>query len=123
MDGSPSGMMQQFESNVTAAIAALQDGGEVLTCPTLRGSLEPRPSPFLVDNYHGGGFVSDEDRVDLQAVHFASRKSAGSRSQGKLDELLRTTGATLALPKSALRSGPRETIYHSPPTTQVASEY
>ena len=97
-------------------------GEDVLACPDLRDVLEPRLSPFVLDNYHGGGFVSDEDRVDLQAVHFASRRSAGSGSQGKLDELMRNTGGLLALPTTALRSGPRETIYHSPPSTQVASE-
>lgn len=96
-------------------------GRDFLTCPHLKDVLEARPSPFIIDNYHGGGFVSDADRVDLQAVHFASRASAGQGSQGKFDELLRSAGGNLALPKSALRAGPRETVYHAPATSQVAS--
>lgn len=57
---------------------------EVLPCPSLQNELRPRPSPFLEDNYHGGGFVSPDDRVDIQAVHFSSNITAGVRSQGEL---------------------------------------
>ena len=99
-------------------------GGDVLKCPSLRDVLEPRPSPFVSHNYHGGGFVSDEDRVDLQAVHFASQKSAGVGSQGRLDMLRESTagpdGDYLDLPPCALRAGPRSTIYCNPISSQVA---
>lgn len=103
--------------------------GAVLPCPTLRELLEPRLSPFVVNNkgYHGAGFVSDDDRVDLQAVHFASSKSAGRRSQGKLRELaMSRKHRNLELevfPSTAIRSGPREKIYLNPATIQVASTY
>jgi hypothetical protein len=60
---------------------------EVITCPTLRDELEPRESPFLRNNYHGGGFTSDADRVLLQSVYFADRHSAGINSQDKLELL------------------------------------
>lgn len=92
--------------------------GNVLRCPTLRDVLEPRPSPFVVNNYHGGGFVSDEDRVDLQAVHFASRQSAGMGSHDRLHQLV--DKGYLSLPPCALRAGPRSTIYCNPVFTQVA---
>ena len=36
-----------------------------------------RPSPFVPHNYFGGGFVSDDDRVALQSLIFASAKSSG----------------------------------------------
>ena len=103
----------------------LLENEDVLPCPTLRDVLEPRPSPFLINNYHGGGFVSDEDRVDLQAVHFASSRSAGVGSQGRLDllnaaSMKESEGTYIPLPPCALRAGPRETIYSNPIATQVA---
>ena len=94
--------------------------GDVLPCPTLRDVLEPRPSPFMINNYHGGGFVSDADRVDLQAVHFASRRSAGIGSHNRLDVLHNKEAGYLTLPPCALRAGPRATIYSNPLLTQVA---
>lgn len=36
-----------------------------------------RPSPFVAHNNYGGGFVSDEDRVMLQSLIYASPASAG----------------------------------------------
>lgn len=59
------------------------DDSEVLPCPTLHDVLTPISSPFVKNNYHGGGFVSPDDRVHIQAVHFSSRLTAGVRSQGK----------------------------------------
>jgi 6-phosphofructokinase 1 len=97
------------------------ESGSVLHCRSLRDQLHPRPSPFIADNYRGGGFVSDDDRINLQAVHFASAMSAGARSQGRLDELAQQTGCSVsALPPCTLRAGPRETIYFEPATTQMA---
>lgn len=96
------------------------EGADVLPCPTLRDILQPRPSPFLDNNYHGGGFVSDEDRVDLQAIHFASHRSAGWRSHDRLDALVTHASGYLDLPPQVLRSGPRSTIYHNPLSTHVA---
>jgi 6-phosphofructokinase 1 len=101
---------------------SMDGNSDVLLCPTLRDVLEPRPSPFMLNNYHGGGFVSDEDRVDLQAVHFASRRSAGVGSQTRLDALGsgKDVGGYLQLPPCALRAGPRSTIYVNPVSAQVA---
>lgn len=65
--------------------------------------------------------MSDEDRVDLQAVHFASAQSAGSSSQGRIQDFIHLTqGRVVSLPPCAIRSGPREVIYHSPASTQMA---
>lgn len=41
-----------------------------------------RPSPFVVHNNYGGGFVSDEDRVMLQSLIYASPASAGEGDSG-----------------------------------------
>lgn len=41
-----------------------------------------RPSPFVVHNNYGGGFVSDDDRVMLQSLIYASSASAGERDSG-----------------------------------------
>jgi len=121
MEATPDANPLQDDMQQAASLEFLH-GLDVLVCPTLRDVLEPHPSPFILENYHGGGFVSDEDRVELQAVRFASSRSAGSRSQGKFDEFLRSTGGVLALPKTALRSGPRQTVYHTAATSQVASK-
>lgn len=32
---------------------------DVLSCPTIRHLLEPRPSPFVMNNNYGGGFADD----------------------------------------------------------------
>ncbi|PRW56044.1 phosphofructokinase family isoform B [Chlorella sorokiniana] len=109
-----------------------EDGQEdetLIHCPTLRSELEARPSPFLVHQYHGGGFVSDADRVCLQSIKFAHAKSAGSRSQDNLMELRQMSrrysqdyleDGYMPLPDHAMRSGPRETIYFNPKDTHVA---
>ncbi|EFN58628.1 hypothetical protein CHLNCDRAFT_29926 [Chlorella variabilis] len=101
--------------------------GSTIHCPSLRDELEARPSPFITHNYFGGGFVSDDDRVCLQSIKFATERSAGSKSQNNLAALrpIRISenaraDTTLTLPDHAIRSGPRETIYHNPKDTHVA---
>ncbi|KAI8112957.1 hypothetical protein M9434_004276 [Picochlorum sp. BPE23] len=101
------------------------DKEHVLGCPNraTRDGLEGRPSPFLSNNYHGGGFVSDDDRVDIQSLHFGSSHSAGMRSQGKLSELVAALGyveGQTDLPKAVLRAGPRDQIYFTPAVTHAA---
>eukprot|EP00887_Chlorella_sp_A99_P002777 scaffold6.g2777.t1 len=144
-----------------------------LHCPNIRERLEARragvreresslgPSPFLKDNYFGGGFVSDEDRVALQTLLFAhggtvqahrrlgympsrrldrgaSRRRSveavleeeesaggGGRSRrssevGSRRSSAEGTDGFAPLPKYAIRSGPRETIYHHPPKVHIA---
>ena len=41
---------------------------DVMPCPNIRHLLAPRPSPFVVHNNYGGGFVHDNDLVTLQAL-------------------------------------------------------
>ncbi|PSC69047.1 phosphofructokinase family [Micractinium conductrix] len=115
---------------------AADDGDNIIHCPTLRNELAARPSPFIAHDYFGGGFVSDRDRVCLQSIKFAGERSAGSRSQDNLQarwcQLVLREARTrvsedtlppqgyLHLPDYAMRSGPREIIYHNPSDTHIA---
>ena len=54
----------------------------VVECPTIRAQLQPRPSPFVLTNYYGGGFASDDDRVALSSIRYASPTSANASCQG-----------------------------------------
>lgn len=58
------------------------DNDDVVECPTIRAQLRPRPSPFVMTNYYGGGFASDDDRVALSSIKFASPSSANASCQG-----------------------------------------
>jgi 6-phosphofructokinase 1 len=90
-----------------------------------------RPSPFVVHNNFGGGFVSDGDRVALSSMRFASGMSAGAAEkvvaeataaqasgvnwmEASLEQL------STPLPPWAIRAGARETIYHDPKQTTAA---
>jgi len=59
-----------------------EDDDSVVECPTIRASLQPRPSPFVLTNYYGGGFASDDDRVALSSIRYASPSSANASCQG-----------------------------------------
>lgn len=62
---------------------------DVLPCPTLHDDLSPRPSPLIDGQYYGGGFVSPEDFVDIQAVHFSGHgpsNGAGARRRQGMDK-------------------------------------
>ncbi|GFR51324.1 hypothetical protein Agub_g13689 [Astrephomene gubernaculifera] len=110
----------------------------VLECPEIRTKLTPRPSPFVVHNNFGGGFVSDNDRVALNSMRFASPESAGaSRAyfeprvnggagaggnsgaggvsvlEASMDQL------NMTLPPWAMRAGARKEIFFDP--TQVTA--
>lgn len=111
-------MSPSFRDRVGADWLANMAGAEVLPCPTLRDVLEAHTSPFVAQPNQR--FVSDRDRVDLQSVHFASPSSAGVGSHGGLAELARQAGEYAQLPRQAIRAGPRETIYHAPPTAHIA---
>ncbi|KAI3432447.1 hypothetical protein D9Q98_003998 [Chlorella vulgaris] len=98
---------------------------EVLECPSLRHMLRPRPSPFCVSNNFGGGFVSDEDRVALSSIKFASADSAGAKCisndnghsswlEASMEQLC------VPLPPWSLRAGARETIWHNPVEVNAA---
>ncbi|KAL4421968.1 hypothetical protein ABPG77_010991 [Micractinium sp. CCAP 211/92] len=118
--------------------------GEVLHCPTMRHLLKPMPSPFTEEGLFGAGFVSDEDRVSLQPLLFATPTSRGaSEVQTRMGGLVprprsgiaaaahaltrclstpRSSDAYFAdaVPRFALRAGPRSTIYFQPKSTKIA---
>lgn len=94
-----------------------------------------RPSPLhltipthQVNNNFGGGFVSDEDRVALSAIKFASGESAGAKcissEDGGGDRWLEASMEQLCvpLPPWGLRGGARETIWFNPAEVNAASE-
>ncbi|BDA40893.1 ATP-dependent 6-phosphofructokinase 5, chloroplastic [Coccomyxa sp. Obi] len=95
---------------------------EVLECPTLRDKLEPRPSPYVISNNLGGGFVSDEDKVALTSMKFASGSSAGATCVGSALNVVETSmdQVCVPLPAWAIRAGARENIYFNPAETNVA---
>ncbi|PSC73867.1 Hydroxymethylglutaryl-mitochondrial isoform B [Micractinium conductrix] len=117
--------------------------GEVLKCPNIRHLFSPIESPLVHNKFFGGGFVSDNDRVSLQSLLFASTTSRGvgevQRSLGRhtaqpssamaaaapaLQRTLSTPRSSDsyfdATPRFALRAGPRSTIYFQPSQTRVA---
>ncbi|KAK9809983.1 hypothetical protein WJX72_002965 [[Myrmecia] bisecta] len=98
---------------------------DTLECPTIRDKLTPQPSPFVEHSNFGGGFVSDEDRVALQSMKFASPSSAGASCMtsgwgealnGEGFEAAAGSGdqVCIPLPPWAMRAGARETIYLKP---------
>lgn len=121
---------------------ALWSDDDVLEVPSLRDQLYPRPSPFITTNNFGGGFVSNDDRVALTALRFASSASAGascmavdSDAESRMnnrdstdtnynsDLLLQPMiddEVCIPLPTWAFRAGARETIYMNPKETKVA---
>eukprot|EP00884_Botryococcus_braunii_P013565 jgi/Botrbrau1/22209/Bobra.168_1s0040.1 len=112
----------------TFAIDTPDKSDALLECPTLRDKLTPRPSPYVFTNNFGGGFVSDDDRVALNSIKYASTESAGSPKltmsaedgavstwiEAELEE------TTVPLPPWAIRAGARETIYFNPAETNAA---
>lgn len=119
-------LQKPIHSPLFCAVVATFDGSGVLHCPHLRSVLEARPSPFVEDNYHGGGFVSDDDRVDLQSIHFAKRRERAYQAQagrvGSTHEATSTHELTsyVDLPPQVLRAGPRAEVYHNPLSTHAA---
>ncbi|KAL4440737.1 hypothetical protein ABPG77_000446 [Micractinium sp. CCAP 211/92] len=123
-----------FEQEIGALSTGEEGVDSIIHCPTLRDELQARESPFISHNYFGGGFVSDEDRVCLQSIKFAGERSAGHRSHTNLAALALRPASKgrrisedtqpltgyLTLPDHAMRSGPREIIYHNPKDTHIA---
>lgn len=124
--------------SIESPLAASDD---VLEVPNLWDHLSPRPSPFITTNNFGGGFVSNDDRVALTALRFASPESAGasclavdSDTEGRVvfrerpiydDVQPNQTHSTLdqvcvPLPTWGYRAGAREMIYMNPKETRVA---
>ena len=87
---------------------------DVLEVPVLHHKLKARPSPFITDNHFGGGFVSNDDRVAMSALRFASAESIGAECMTDDEE------GCMVLPQYAVRAGAREVIYMNPGMTKVA---
>eukprot|EP01024_Parvocaulis_polyphysoides_P035722 TRINITY_DN3172_c0_g1_i2.p1 TRINITY_DN3172_c0_g1~~TRINITY_DN3172_c0_g1_i2.p1 ORF type:complete len:555 (-),score=96.10 TRINITY_DN3172_c0_g1_i2:219-1883(-) len=130
---------QNQEESMTAFAISPPGENEVekddfLQCPTLRHKLKPRPSPFVIHNNFGGGFVNDRDRVALQSMKFASVDSSGAGCFGGTSSNQDGDGNSaypaifeasmeqlcIPLPPWAVRAGARETIYFNPAETTVA---
>jgi hypothetical protein len=81
-----------------------------------------------VHNNFGGGFVSDEDRVALSSIKFASAESAGAKcissDDGQTSAWLEASMEQLCvpLPPWSLRAGARETIWFNPADVNAASK-
>eukprot|EP00882_Tetradesmus_deserticola_P021290 GHRQ01023050.1.p1 GENE.GHRQ01023050.1~~GHRQ01023050.1.p1 ORF type:complete len:434 (+),score=225.84 GHRQ01023050.1:204-1505(+) len=81
--------------------------------------LQPRDSPFAIDNNSGGGFVGDRDKVRLHAMAFESEESSGATcADGENNTFDEDT--CLILPDWAIRSGPRKKIYFDPEKVTAA---
>jgi len=102
---------------------------DVLEIPDLRDKLTPQPSPLSVHNNWGGGFASDDDRVSLQSMKFASANSSGASTHliatGSTGHGKQWMQATLdqmdvPLPAYCMRAGAREVIYHNPSEVTAA---
>jgi 6-phosphofructokinase 1 len=96
---------------------AERDGLEYLKLEDIRSKLVPRDSPFCEDNNAGGGFVGDKDLLQINIVQYESENSSGAQCQGLLDPV---SEECLVLPQFAVRSGPREIIYHDPKDVTAA---
>ena len=96
---------------------AERDGLEYLKLEDIRSQLKQRPSPFTKDNNAGGGFVGDKDLLQIDIVQYETEESSGAQCQGLLDPL---SEQCLVLPQFAVRSGPREYIYHDPEEVTAA---
>jgi 6-phosphofructokinase 1 len=83
----------------------------------IRAALQERPSPFCYNNNAGGGFVGDKDLLQINIMQYESEDSSGAQCVGLKDP---ESQACLALPRFALRSGPRSTIYHDPSQVTAA---
>ncbi|GMH35503.1 hypothetical protein BSKO_03371 [Bryopsis sp. KO-2023] len=88
--------------------------GDTMPVKTLRDRLQPRDSPFVVDNNAGGGFVCDDDRINIQAVQFGSPESVGAECEHGLADMSLEDEMCIVLPRFAVRSGPRRRIYFKP---------
>eukprot|EP00887_Chlorella_sp_A99_P007776 scaffold20.g7776.t1 len=103
-------------------VAVREDGLEFLHISDLRQHLKAQPSPFVMDNNAGGGFVGERDLVQIAIMQYESPSSSGSMdsdtfmdSGGKCVGVFDPSqGSCAMLPPYALRSGPRATIYHDP---------
>ena len=93
----------------------------------LTASLLPFRLPQVHNNF-GGGFVSDEDRVALSSIKFASAESAGAKcissDDGQTSAWLEASMEQLCvpLPPWSLRAGARETIWFNPADVNAASK-
>ncbi len=124
------GLCPSFRGAVSLAPCPATLHAPCAACP--QSALTPGPHCLMntcqVNNNFGGGFVSDEDRVALSAIKFASGESAGAKcissDDGQGDRWLEASMEQLCvpLPPWALRGGARETIWFNPAEVNAASE-
>jgi len=93
------------------------DVEDVLPLRTLRDKLTPKQSPFVIDNNGGVGFVDENDRVMLNALHYGSDVSAGATC---INGMMVDDGNCAILPAWAIRSGARRTIYFDAKNVRAA---
>lgn len=74
----------------------------------------------MVNNYHGGGFIADDDRVLLQTICSAPPRPGEGGSSTARFTAKNMDEADIGRPKFALRAGPRETIYYEPGDITIA---
>ena len=98
----------------------IPNADDYLEVPNLRAHLRPRESPLKAGEMSHllghEGFVSDDDRVRLQALAFGSEQSAGASCVNGMS----IDGVCIPLPQWGLRSGPRETVYFDASDVKVA---
>ncbi|KAL6770454.1 PFK5A [Auxenochlorella protothecoides x Auxenochlorella symbiontica] len=117
---------------------SLPGPSDVLECNTLRPHLRSRHSPFNESSHFSGRFVSDEDRVMLNAIYFSSSSPSADRVRcsapvaglGEKAGLVvpptssggeaEAEDVCIPLPTWGMRAGPRETIYFEPSLTRAA---
>ena len=95
------------------------DLDDVLEVPTLWGSTEPVPSPFVQGNNKQLGFVSNLDRVALQSLVHGTSDSIGSTCAGAA---IYDPQDDVCIPIApwAYRSGARQDIYFEPREVKAA---
>ena len=111
----PSGADGKAEERSTTGVDV--DVDDVLPLRTIRDPAKAQMSPFVIDNNGGVGFVGENDRVMLNALHYGSPDSAGATC---VDGLKINDDECAMLPAWAIRSGARKTIYRDPLDVRAA---
>ncbi|CAD7701879.1 unnamed protein product [Ostreobium quekettii] len=94
-------------------------GEDTLEVKTLRDVLKARDSPFAWNDNAGGGFVDDDDKVNLHSVKLAHPSPMADCDHG-IEDMAFDEDLCYPLPQYAVRSGPRKTIYFEPSEVSAA---
>ncbi|KFM26473.1 6-phosphofructokinase 5, chloroplastic [Auxenochlorella protothecoides] len=106
-----------LKSNPSIPVTVRSDGLQYLEVKDLRSVLKPRKSPFCATNNAGAGFVGDTDLVRIGIMEYESSHSSGAQGSGLYDA---ADNSWVDIPPYAIRSGPRESIYHDPKQVTAA---